>query len=100
MKTTFETPALVPTSTSSVKGPAADDQQENGFGDMLKDAVGEVERLHSEAEQSVQAFASGQQRDLHNTMIALEKADVSFQLLTQVRNKVISAYETIMRMQV
>ena len=36
----------------------------------------------------------------HNTMIALQKADVSFQLLMQIRNKVVSAYETVMRMQI
>jgi flagellar hook-basal body complex protein FliE len=71
-----------------------------GFGDLLRSAVDNVERLEHEAGQAVQAVASGQEQDLHNTMIALEKADVSFQLLMQVRNKVIAAYETIMRMQV
>lgn len=100
MKTTFQTPALTGTASPSIKRPTADGKQQNGFGAMLTDAVNEVERLQSEAERSVQAFASGEQRDIHNTMIALEKADVSFQLLSQVRNKVISAYETIMRMQV
>lgn len=71
-----------------------------GFGDLLRSAVDNVERLENEAGQAVQAVAAGQEQDLHNTMIALEKADVSFQLLMQVRNKVIAAYETIMRMQV
>jgi flagellar hook-basal body complex protein FliE len=71
-----------------------------GFGELLRSAVDNVERLENEAGQAVQAVAAGQEQDLHNTMIALEKADVSFQLLMQVRNKVIAAYETIMRMQV
>jgi flagellar hook-basal body complex protein FliE len=44
-------------------------------------------------------LAAGKQKDIHQTMIALEKADVAFQLLMQVRNKIIAAYETIMRMQ-
>jgi len=39
-------------------------------------------------------------QDIHNTMIAIEKADLTFQLMMQVRNKIISAYEEIMRMQV
>jgi flagellar hook-basal body complex protein FliE len=42
---------------------------------------------------------TGQTANLHETMIALEKADVSFQLMLQVRNKIVGAYEEIMRMQ-
>ena len=59
----------------------------------------EVNELRADADAAVQDFAAGRQRDIHQTMIALEKADVAFQLLMQVRNKIISAYETIMRMQ-
>ena len=71
-----------------------------GFGNFLKGAVGEVNQLHHEADQAVEALAAGRSQDVHNTMIALQKADVSFQLLMQIRNKVVSAYETVMRMQI
>ena len=71
-----------------------------GFGSFLKGAVGEVNQLHHEADQAVEALAAGRSQDVHNTMIALQKADVSFQLLMQIRNKVVSAYETVMRMQI
>ena len=71
-----------------------------GFGNFLKGAVGEVNMLHHEANQAVEALAAGRSQDVHNTMIALQKADVSFQLLMQIRNKVVSAYETVMRMQI
>ena len=71
-----------------------------GFGSILKDSIGEVNHLQHEADQAVQALAAGRSTDVHNTMIALQKADISFRLLMQIRNKVVSAYETVMRMQI
>ena len=67
---------------------------------MFKDSFGQVNKLQHEADQAVHALAAGRSADVHNTMIALQKADVSFRLLMQIRNKVVSAYETVMRMQV
>jgi flagellar hook-basal body complex protein FliE len=75
-------------------------QNTPAFSDMLKQSISDVDRLEVEAEQAVQDFALGKTSGVHETMIALEKADISFQLLMQVRNKLISAYETIMRTQV
>jgi flagellar hook-basal body complex protein FliE len=69
------------------------------FGKVLANSLNEVNQLHAAADDAVQNLAAGKQKDIHQTMIALEKADVAFQLLMQVRNKIISAYETIMRMQ-
>lgn len=81
--------------------PFEDKQQNKGQGETfletLKGAMGEVSKLHEEADRAVQDLATGKNKDIHNTMIALEKASVSFQLMMQVRNKIISAYETIMR---
>ena len=70
------------------------------FGEVLRQSLDDVNKLQNEADQAIDALATGQQQDIHNTMIAMEKADVAFRLLMQIRNKVISAYETIMRMQV
>ncbi len=70
------------------------------FFETLKGAMGEVNKLHDEADRAVQELATGEDKDIHNTMIALEKAEVSFQMMMQVRNKIVSAYETIMRMSV
>jgi flagellar hook-basal body complex protein FliE len=75
------------------------DPDSASFGTMLARSLNEVNQLHVAADNAVQDFAAGKQKDIHQTMIALEKADVAFQLLMQVRNKIISAYETIMRMQ-
>ena len=69
------------------------------FGNMLARSLDEVNQLHVAADDAVQKLAAGEQKDIHQTMIAMEKADVAFQLLMQVRNKIIAAYETIMRMQ-
>ena len=70
------------------------------FETMLKQSLDEVNQIQRNADQAIEALATGKHKDIHQTMIAMEKADVAFRLLMQIRNKVISAYETIMRMQV
>jgi flagellar hook-basal body complex protein FliE len=70
------------------------------FGNMLARSLNDVNQLKLEADEAIENLAAGKQKDIHATMIALEKADVAFQLLMQVRNKIIAAYETVMRMQV
>lgn len=65
----------------------------------LKDAMDKVTQAESRADGSVQSLLTGQTANIHETMIALQKADVSFQLMLQVRNKIVGAYEEIMRMQ-
>ena len=75
-------------------------QDPSSFGKMLARSLDDANQLKLEADEAVENLAAGKQKDIHATMIALEKADVAFQLLMQVRNKIISAYETIMRTQV
>ena len=70
------------------------------FGDILTRSLNEVNRLKLTADEAVTDLAAGKHKDLPQTMIALEKADVAFQLLMQIRNKIISAYESVMRMPV
>ena len=74
-------------------------QNPESFGNMLARSLNDVNQLKLEADEAVANLAAGKQKDIHATMIAMEKADVAFQLLMQVRNKIISAYETVMRMQ-
>lgn len=71
-----------------------------GFGDMFAKALGDVNQKHIAADQAVADLVAGKSQDIHNVMIATQKADIGFQLLMQVRNKVVGAYETIMRMQI
>lgn len=70
------------------------------FADTLKGAVSETNRLLQEADSAAVNVVSGDTGSLHQAMIALEKADISFRTLLQVRNKVLDAYQEIMRMQV
>jgi len=73
-------------------------QSPESFGDVLGNALNEVNQLKIEADEAINNLAVGKQKDIHQTMIDLEKADVAFQLLMQIRNKIITAYETVMRM--
>ena len=70
------------------------------FGRLLEGSMDRVNRLQKEADANINNLAGGNQTDIHQTMIAVEKADVSFELLMQIRNKLIAAYERIMRMPV
>ncbi len=74
-------------------------RQEGGFFSTLQDAMGEVENLQAQAEQQVSALVEGNGQDVHGAMIAVERADLSFQLMMQVRNKIVNAYQEIARMQ-
>ena len=71
-----------------------------GFVDSLKSAIGNVNDAQKEASQAVDALMTGDTQDIHRTMVALQQADVSFQLMMQVRNKLVTAYEEIQRMQI
>jgi flagellar hook-basal body complex protein FliE len=70
-----------------------------GFHEVLDSAVNEIQQLQGEAENKVAGVLEGNGSDVHGAMIAVERADLSFQLMMQVRNKIVSAYEEISRMQ-
>ena len=71
----------------------------SSFGDSLRDAVAEVDNLSLDARYKVSSLVEGNGADVHDAMIAVEKADLSFQLMLQVRNKVVQAYQQIAGMQ-
>jgi flagellar hook-basal body complex protein FliE len=70
------------------------------FADTLKNEFKKVNRLQSEANEAVTEMTVGGTKNIHQTMIALEKANLSFRLMMQVRNKVVDAYREVIRMQV
>lgn len=70
------------------------------FKDVLAGAVGEVQRLQNDADTTIQKLVSGEIKDVTQAMVAVEKADVGFQTMMAVRNKMLQAYEEVMRMQV
>jgi|SRR5450432_2122129 flagellar hook-basal body complex protein FliE len=69
------------------------------FGDVLKSAVNSVDKVNNDASAQVSNLLQGGTGDINSVMIAVEKADVSFQLMMQVRNKIVSAYQDIEKMQ-
>jgi flagellar hook-basal body complex protein FliE len=70
-----------------------------GFADTLRGAMDEMGDLGSQAQTKVASVLEGNGADVHSALIAVEKADLSFQLMMQVRNKIVSAYQEISRMQ-
>ncbi len=75
-------------------------KKDTGFGDLLKNAIESVNAMQHEAGRLEEAVASGENVNIHQAVIAGEKAGLSFKLLMQVRNKMVEAYQEIMRMQV
>lgn len=70
------------------------------FGDTLKHFIADVNSLQAEAGKAVQDFSSGEAVEVHDVMVAAEKARTSFDLLLEVRNKTIDAYRELMRIPV
>ena len=71
-----------------------------GFQGALKEAIASINEIQQGANQAVEALATGQSQNIHQAMIALQQADISFQLMMQIRNKLVTAYEEIQRMQI
>jgi len=69
------------------------------FVDTLRSFATQVDQEINGANRKTEEFAVGKDYDLHDIMIASEKADLSFRLLLQIRNKLLDAYQEIMRMQ-
>lgn len=70
------------------------------FVDTLKGLVGEVEQAQKAAEEAARAYATGRNTDVTSTMITMEHASITLQLMLQVRARLLDAYQEIQRMQV
>lgn len=70
------------------------------FGDILTQAISDTNKLQQQSSEEVQKLLAGEVQDVHTALIAVQKADLSFQMMMQVKNKLIAAYEEVMRMQV
>jgi flagellar hook-basal body complex protein FliE len=87
-------PAFVPQSSVAPAGAPG------SFGSVLGQFVGEVNTKQNAAGVALDGLLSGQNISLHQAMIAMEEANVSFQLMVEVRNKLLESYQELMRMQV
>lgn len=78
---------------------AAPAQPTGSFQDLLEGSIGKVEQVRNDASQAVDRFLAGDGEELHSVAIAGQRAELSMELFLQIRNKVVSAYQEIMRMQ-
>lgn len=79
--------------------PAGQTDKSGAFQNVLEGTIKNLESMHNDASDAVQKFLTGENEELHSTVLAVQKAEVAFDLGLQVRNKVVSAYQEIMRMQ-
>ena len=71
-----------------------------GFKNVLQSAIQQVEAAQATGDNAIQSYLSGENQDLHSTILAAQKADLQFDMFVQVRNKVVGAYQEIMKLQV
>lgn len=69
------------------------------FKSMLSSLVDEVDSLQKNADQSIKGLVNGDQANVHDIMIQLEEAGVAFDLMMEIRNKLVDAYQQLLRMQ-
>ena len=79
---------------------AAAKRDPGGFGAIFERAVKDVSTLQSEANQAITKVQTAESGSIHEAMIAMEKADIAFRTMMQVRNKLLEAYQEVMRLQV
>jgi flagellar hook-basal body complex protein FliE len=93
--------SLTPVINSPAAAPArpAAPSRSGSFSNVLDSAIQAVEKPGNEASEAIQKLLNGDGEELHTVALAVQKADIAFDLGLQVRNKVVSAYQEIMRMQ-
>ncbi len=84
---------------SATSGLDSDEEGGLNFGDVLQNAISGVDSLNNTAGAQISNLLQGGSGDMTSVMIAVEKADASFQLMMQVRNKIVNAYQDIEKMQ-
>jgi flagellar hook-basal body complex protein FliE len=90
---------IPPISIPDLNLPSSSVSQPGEFQKVLSGTISSLENLNNNATDSVQKFLSGENDELHTTIIATQKAELAFELGLQVRNKVVDAYQEIMKMQ-
>jgi len=87
-------------STPAASAAAPTSQAATSFSDIIGAMMADTNQQQLNADQAIQQLHGGGERNLHEAMIAMEKADISLRFAVQVRNKALDAYQEIMRMQV
>ena len=90
---------ITPISTPALAAPATSATHSGEFQKVLSGAIDRLESLNHNASNAVQKFLAGENEELHTTVLATQEAGLAFSLGLQVRNKVVEAYQEIMKMQ-
>ncbi len=99
--TPFPTPAVDgPAALNPLKAANSAHSTGESFGDVLGRMVQEVNAKQNAASDAVNSLQSGQNVPLHQAVIAMQEANISFQMMVEVRNKLLDAYQELMRMQI
>lgn len=91
--------APISPSIDGVAKPGAAQGPEKAFGDLFQEAIGSVEKYRANAEESTNRFMNGESEEIHQVILAGQRAEIAFETFLQVRNKVVQAYQEVMRMQ-
>ena len=91
--------SITPVGMPSITPAAGTAKSSGEFQNILASAIDNIQTLQTNAADAAQNFISGANEELHTTVLATQKADLAFQLGLQVRNKVVDAYQEIMKMQ-
>lgn len=96
IQSVIATPALAEPSSIA---PSAGGGLPGAFESVLSKAVDQVENLRVDADNRIQRFLAGEGEELHTVALATQRAEMSLELFQQARNKVVQAYQEVMRMQ-
>lgn len=84
--------------SEKLEAPGTDNK--SSFSEMLSSQISSVNNLQKEADVAIQKLVTGKSKNVHETMLAVEKAEIAFKMMNQIRTKVIDAYRETMRMQI
>lgn len=70
------------------------------FGEFLSESLNQVNDIQSQANKAIQKLSSGESKNIHETMLMVEQAEIAFKTMNQIRTKVLEAYKEIMRLQI
>jgi flagellar hook-basal body complex protein FliE len=83
-----------------MSAPVAGPEGAHSFSELLRNSFDQVNENQHDADKAIKELVAGRSKNIHETMLTIERADTSLKLMTQVRNKILDAYKEIMRMQV
>ena len=94
------TPIQAPSGIPLIGQPATGGSRSGAFQSVLSDAIGRVEQFQQNSQSTIERFLSGEDEEVHKVALASQQAEIALDLFLQMRNKVVSAYQEVMRMQI